>query len=52
MLKTIVFCSFGFLIGCSNPRVAYKKPTKREIKKAMSYSTWEYSQPSIKTYKK
>jgi hypothetical protein len=52
MLKTIVFCSFGFLIGCSNPGAAYKKPTKREIRKAMKHSTWEYSQPIIKIYRK
>lgn len=42
----IVFC----LTSCFAPRYRYpsyhKKPTKREIKKAMKYSTSDYPMPT------
>ena len=40
------------LASCSSNRTICKTPTRREINKAMSYSSWQYAQPSIKTYRK
>lgn len=36
------------LMSCSTRSIAHT-PSKREIRKAMSYSTWEYSQPEVST---
>ena len=36
---------FSF-VSCTNK--ICKTPTKREIRKAMSYSTWKYVMPSFK----
>jgi len=32
--------------SCSTSNLAHK-PSKREIRRAMSYSTWEYAQPAV-----
>lgn len=32
--------------SCSTSNLAHK-PSSREIRRAMSYSTWEYAQPTV-----
>jgi len=43
-----LLCMLGILVTASlsscSPKI-YNKPTRREINKAMRYSTWEYEQP-------
>ena len=36
-----------FLASCTTNKIC-SKPTRKELKKAMSYSTWKYVVPSIK----
>ena len=48
LVIVVVLC-----IGCSSSkqyRATYKKPSYREIKKAMEYSSSEYNYRQIKTY--
>lgn len=47
MRKTITILVMFSLAGCSVNSYNRKRPSKREIKKAMSYSDWRYAQPQI-----
>lgn len=44
---TLFIVGLIFLPSCTTNKIC-SKPTRREIKKAMSYSTWKYVVPSIK----
>jgi hypothetical protein len=46
MLIIAVMLIASSLMSCSTRSIAHT-PSKREIRKAMSYSTWEYSQPRV-----
>lgn len=48
MLIIAVMLIANSLMSCSTRSIAHT-PSKREIRKAMSYSTWEYSQPEVST---
>ena len=48
-MKYIILTIF-IISGCCTRQIVHT-PTKREIKKAMKYSTSEYVQPQIKIYK-
>jgi hypothetical protein len=42
----VVATILASLASCSTRSIAHT-PSKREIRKAMSYSTWEYAQPAV-----
>ena len=46
MLIIAVMLIASSLMSCSTRSIAHT-PSKREIRKAMSYSTWEYAQPAV-----
>jgi hypothetical protein len=39
-----------FMSSCSKSMYSYKKPTRRQIKEGMKYSTWEYKLPTQSMY--
>jgi hypothetical protein len=47
MKKIVTFLIGVSLMGCSVNSYNRKKPSRREIKKAMSYSDWRYAQPQV-----
>lgn len=54
MKKTVIFTFFSILTllwgleGCVTRVPNISKPSKREIRKAMQYSTWMYQMPKAK----
>jgi hypothetical protein len=49
VINWMIFISLCAMTSCCGTSSICKKPTKRELKKAMSYSSWEYVAPSLKS---
>ncbi len=49
-ITTLSIIVIIFMSSCSKSMYSYKKPTRRQIKEGMKYSTWEYKLPTQSMY--